>query len=543
MRSENVKKGVERAPHRALLKATGLVDEDLEKPLIAVVNSWNEIVPGHIHLRRLSEAAKNGIRSAGGTPIEFDTIGICDGIAMGHIGMKMSLPSRDLIADSIELMVQAHQFDGMVLISSCDKIVPGHLMAAARLDIPSIVITGGPMMPGIYKGENVDVISVFEAVGAYHKGNITLEELKELENSACPGPGSCAGCFTANTMACLTETLGLSLPGCGTAHAVQAKKIRIAEQSGIRIVDLIKKDITPRKILVKEAFENAIRVDLAIGGSTNTTLHLPAIAAEAGVKIELDDFDRLGRETPHLVDLRPGGPYFMWDMEKAGGVPALLKQLEPLLHLDVLNVSGVTLRELIKEYKVINPDIIRPLNNPYHKEGGIAVLKGSLAPEGAVVKQTAVNRESLVHKGPARVFNSEEEATEAINNERIKPNDIVIIRYEGIVGGPGMREMLSPTACLVGQGLDKEVSLITDGRFSGGTRGLCIGHVSPEAALGGPIALVEDGDEILIDIPNRKLDLLLSPEKLAERKRRWVKPKHELKGYLAKFAKYYSERV
>ena len=539
MRSDNIKRGVDRAPHRALLKASGLTDKELEKPLIAVVNSWNEIVPGHIHLKSLGEMVKKGISSAGGTPIEFNTIGICDGIAMGHKGMKMSLPSRDLIADSVELMVQAHQFDGMVLISSCDKIVPGHLIAAARLNIPSIVVTGGPMLPGLFKGEPVDVISVFEAVGAYQNNKMSLDEFKELEDSACPGPGSCAGCFTANTMACLTETLGMSLPGCGTAHAVQAKKLRISYESGLRIVSLVKENLKPSDILTREAFENAIRVDMAIGGSTNTTLHLPAIARELNIKIEIDEFDRLSRTTPHLVNLRPGGPYTMWDMEKAGGVPALLKQLKKLLHLNTVNVTGRRLGELIDGFKTVDEKIIRPIEKPYHKEGGIAILKGSLSPNGAVVKQTAVRPEKMVHEGPARVFDSEEEATEAINTARIKPGDVVVIRYEGVIGGPGMREMLAPTANLMGRGLDKDVSLITDGRFSGGTRGLCIGHVSPEAALGGPISLVENGDLIKIDIPNRRLDLQVDEKKLAERRKRWVKPEMKVEGYLKKYAEQY----
>ncbi|MHA1410686.1 MAG: dihydroxy-acid dehydratase, partial [Candidatus Odinarchaeia archaeon] len=397
-----------------------------------------------------------------------------------------------------------------------------------------------PMMPGKFRGKDVDVITVFEAVGEYKKGKITQEELKQLEDVACPGPGSCAGCFTANTMACITETLGLSLPGCGTAHAVQPKKMEIARESGEQILKLIEKNLTPSKILTKEAFENAIKVDLAIGGSTNTTLHLPAIAEEVGITIELDDFDRLGRKTPHLVNLRPGGPYTMWDMEKAGGVPALLKQMKSLLNLNTINVTGKTLGELIDNFKVIDEEIIRPLSNPYHKEGGVAVLKGTLAPQGAVLKQTAVNRDSLIHRGKARVFDSEEEATEAITGNKIRPNDIIVIRYEGIVGGPGMREMLSPTACLVGMGLDKEVSLITDGRFSGGTRGLAIGHTAPEAALGGPIALVETGDEILIDIPNRRLDLLVDKEVLENRRKKWKKPKLKVKGYLEKFAKFYA---
>ncbi|MHA1237677.1 MAG: dihydroxy-acid dehydratase [Candidatus Odinarchaeia archaeon] len=542
LRSDKVKKGVERAPHRALMKAVGLTDKEIDRPLIAVVNSWNEIVPGHIHLRSIADAVKAGIRMKGGTPIEFHTIGICDGIAMGHVGMRFSLPSRDLIADSIELMVQAHQFDGMVLISSCDKIVPGHLMAAARLNIPSIVVTGGPMLPGFLDGHDVDVIDVFEAVGEYEKGKITLEKLKLLENSACPGAGSCAGCFTANTMACITEALGLSLPGCASAHAVHAKKIRIAKESGMQIMELVERNITPSKILTMKAFENAIRVNVAIGGSTNTVLHVPAIARELDLEIKIDLFDEISRETPHLCDMRPGGPYTMWDLEKAGGIPGVLKQLEPLLNLDVMTVSGKLLRDLIKSYKVLDEEIIRPLNSPVHKEGAIAILKGNLAPNGCVIKQSAVNKDKLFHRGPAKVYNSEAEAINALKNNEVVAGDVVIIRYEGPKGGPGMPEMLAPTAMLVGMGLDKDVSLITDGRFSGGTRGLCIGHVSPEAADGGVIAVVENGDIITIDIPNRKIEVELSEDEIKKRLAKWKPPAPKFKkGYLKKFSQMYEE--
>jgi len=524
------------------MKAVGLTDKEIDRPLIAVVNSWNEIVPGHIHLRSIADAVKAGIRMKGGTPIEFHTIGICDGIAMGHVGMRFSLPSRDLIADSIELMVQAHQFDGMVLISSCDKIVPGHLMAAARLNIPSIVVTGGPMLPGFLDGHDVDVIDVFEAVGEYEKGKITLEKLKLLENSACPGAGSCAGCFTANTMACITEALGLSLPGCASAHAVHAKKIRIAKESGMQIMELVERNITPSKILTMKAFENAIRVNVAIGGSTNTVLHVPAIARELDLEIKIDLFDEISRETPHLCDMRPGGPYTMWDLEKAGGIPGVLKQLEPLLNLDVMTVSGKLLRDLIKSYKVLDEEIIRPLNSPVHKEGAIAILKGNLAPNGCVIKQSAVNKDKLFHRGPAKVYNSEAEAINALKNNEVVAGDVVIIRYEGPKGGPGMPEMLAPTAMLVGMGLDKDVSLITDGRFSGGTRGLCIGHVSPEAADGGVIAVVENGDIITIDIPNRKIEVELSEDEIKKRLAKWKPPAPKFKkGYLKKFSQMYEE--
>ncbi len=536
LRSETVMKGLDRAPNRALLHAVGLSGDDFEKPLVAVVNSWNEIVPGHIHLRQISEAVKSGIRAAGSVPLEFNTIGICDGIAMGHVGMKYSLPSRELIADSIELMVEAHRFDAMVLIPTCDKIVPGHLMAAARLDIPSIVVTGGPMLPGDYRGKPVDVITVFEAMGWYRAGKIDEKELAYIESVACPGPGSCAGLFTANTMACLTEALGISLPGCASTHAVDSAKVKIARESGKRIVGMIKEGLIPSQIMSKEAFENAIMVDMAIGGSTNTVLHLPAIALELDIKLPLELFDEISRKTPHICDLRPGGPYMMLDFHKAGGMPAILKRLEKMLHLDVLSCTGKTLKELVKNYEVEDEDIIRPVENPVHKEGGIAVLKGNLAPEGAVVKQIAIAPEIMEHEGPAKVYNSEEEAVKAIKNNEIERGDVAVIRYEGPKGGPGMREMLAPTALITGMGLSDSVALITDGRFSGGTRGPCIGHIMPEAAEKGPIAAIENGDIIKIDIPKRKLEIKLTETEIKKRLTKIKTPQRKLRknSYLKK---------
>ncbi len=540
MRSDNIKKGLERAPHRSLLKAVGLTDEEMSLPFIGVVNSWNEIIPGHIHLDKLAQAVKAGIRMAGGVPFEFNTIGICDGIAMGHTGMKNSLPSREIIADSIELMVEAHQFDGMVMIPTCDKIVPGHLMAAGRLDIPTIVVTGGPMMPGIVGDEPRDLISLFEAVGARQNGNISDRELKNLEDCSCCGAGSCAGLFTANTMACVTEALGLSLPGCGTAHAVDAKKVRIAKHSGMKILELVEKGITARSIVTEKSLENAIRIDMAIGGSTNTALHLPAIALEYGLTLPLLRFAQISRETPHLINLRPGGNRYLLDFERAGGVPAIQERLRSRLYMDTMTVTGKNIDENLKEYIIINPrankEIIASLDSPVHAEGGIAVLTGSLAPDGSVIKQTAVSQKMLKHSGPARVFESEEQAMAAIMAKKIKSGDCLVIRYEGPKGGPGMREMLSPTAAIAGMGLIDSVALITDGRFSGGTRGPCIGHVSPEAAQGGPIALVREGDTIEIDIPGGKLDLRISKEELEKRKRSWKSPAPKVtKGYLARY--------
>lgn len=528
MRSDVTKVGRERAPHRALFKATGLTDEEIGRPFIGVANSSNDFIPGHIHLDRIGEAVKAGIRLAGGIPFEFQTIGICDGIAMGHAGMRYSLPSRELIEDSIELMAEAHQLDGLVLIPTCDKIVPGHLMAAGRLDLPTIVVTGGPMLPGYACDRELDLINVFEE---WQNGG---ESLAALEEMACPGAGSCAGLFTANTMACITEALGLSLPGCATAHAVDARKMRIAKRSGMRIVELIKSDLSARKIVTKASIENAVRVDMAIGGSTNTVLHLPAIASEFGMDLDLSVFDRISRDTPHLVDLRPGGPHHMIDLDRAGGIPAVLSRLSSKLDLDCMTVTGKTLREEIAAFKPANPmafrDIIGTLKSPAHPEGGIAILSGSLAPEGAVVKQTAVSEKMMVHKGPAVVYNCEEDSMKGIVRGDVKAGDIVVIRYEGPKGGPGMRETLAPTSAIAGAGLSESVALITDGRFSGGTRGPCIGHVSPEAAVGGPIALVKSGDMILVDIPARRLELLVDKAEMEKRRREWVLPEPKIHG-------------
>ena len=539
MRSDIIKEGPERAPNRSLLKATGVTDSEMRKPFIAVVNSWNDIIPGHIHLNKLAEAVKAGIRNAGGVPFEFHTIGVCDGIAMGHEGMKYSLPSREVIEDTIELMVKAHQFDGIVLIPTCDKIVPGHLMAAGRLDIPAIVVTGGPMLPGYVDDKYTDLISVFEGVGAYSAGKLSELDLKRLENLSCGGAGSCAGMFTANTMACITEALGLSLPGCATAHAVDAKKVRIAKESGERIVEMVKENLTPRKIVSLKSFENAIMVDMAVGGSTNTTLHLPALAHEFGLNLPLEKFDELSRTTPHLISLRPGGPNFMLHFDRAGGVQAVMQRLSSKLYLDQLTVNGKTIGENLNELEIVNPklnkEIIATLEKPIHAEGGIAVLKGTLAPAGSVVKQAAVDPKMRIYTGPAKVYDCEEDAMESILAGNVKPGDIVVIRYEGPKGGPGMREMLAATAAIGGMGLLESVALITDGRFSGGTRGPCIGHVSPEASEGGPIALVKDGDMIEINIPERILNLKVSEEELKQRKASFVPPKKEVTGYLARY--------
>ncbi|OPY49620.1 MAG: dihydroxy-acid dehydratase [Methanosaeta sp. PtaU1.Bin060] len=535
MRSDITKVGAARAPHRALLKATGLCDEEISRPFIGIVNSFNEFIPGHIHLDRIAQAVKAGVRAAGGVPFEFQTIGVCDGIAMGHGGMRYSLPSRELIEDSIEIMAQAHQLDGLVMIPSCDKIVPGHLMAAGRLDLPTIVVTGGPMLPGFACDKDLDLINVFEG---WQAGG---EALAILEESACPGAGSCSGLFTANTMACLTEAMGLSLPGCATAHAVDAKKIRLAKQSGMKIMELVEKGITARKIVTTEAIDNAICVDMAIGGSTNTVLHIPAVASEFGIDLDLERFDRLSRETPHLVNLRPGGPYHILDLDRAGGIPAVMVRLGDRLNMEALTVTGKTLGDNLVRFKPANPDtnarVIATLEAPVHQEGGIAILRGSLAPEGAVVKQTAVSKAMLRHTGPAVIYDSEEESMAGIVGGGVKPGDVVVIRYEGPKGGPGMRETLAPTSAIAGAGLSESVALITDGRFSGGTRGPCIGHVSPEAAVGGPIALVEPGDMISIDIPSRKLDLLVDPAELERRRKAWKAPLSEAKGVLARYRK------
>ena len=534
-----MKKGLERAPHRSLFKALGLTDEEIERPMIGIANSANEVIPGHLHLHQLSDAVKAGVRMAGGTPLEFFTIGICDGIIMGHEGMKYSLSSRELIADSIESMAMAYPFDGLVLIPNCDKIIPGMMMAAARLDIPAILVSGGPMLAGEFQGREIDLITVFESVGKVKIGEMTEKDLREVEGCACPGVGSCAGMFTANSMNCLAEVLGLALPYNGTIPAVFAERIRLGKKSGIQIMDLIQKKLTPSKILTEKAFENAITVDMAFGGSTNTSLHLPAIAREAGVKLSLQTFNRISEKTPHLCNMSPGGPYHIQDLHQAGGIPALMNELSRggLIYRDPLTVTRKSIGENLKGKKVLNPEVIRPMERPYHPTGGLAVLFGNLAPEGAVVKQSAVDEAMLKHRGPARVFDSEEGAIKIILDRKVKKGEVVVIRYEGPKGGPGMREMLAPTSAIVGVGRDRDVALLTDGRFSGGSRGAAIGHISPEAAEGGPIAVVRNGDQIEIDIPGKKLNLLISDEELKERLSRWKPPKKELKGYLKRYAR------
>jgi dihydroxy-acid dehydratase len=539
MRSDSMKKGLERAPHRSLFKALGLTDKEIEQPMIGIANSANEVIPGHLHLHQISDAVKAGIRMAGGTPLEFFTIGVCDGIVMGHEGMKYSLSSRELIADSIESMAKAYPFDGLVLIPNCDKIVPGMLMAAARLDIPAIIISGGPMLTGKFQGEAFDVIKVFECVGKVKIGEMTLDDLKEVEGCACPGVGSCAGMFTANSMNCLSEVLGLALPYNGTIPAVFAERIRLAKETGIQIMDLVKRDLWPSKILTKKAFENAITVDMAFGGSTNTTLHLPAIAREAGIKLSLQTFNEISEKTPHLCNMAPGGPHRLQDLHQAGGIPALMKELSRggLIHQDTLTITGKSMGENLKGKKIHNLEVIRPIEKPYHATGGLAVLFGNLAPEGAVVKQSALDDAMLKHRGPARVFDSEEKAIKVILDGKIKKGEVIVIRYEGPKGGPGMREMLAPTSAIVGIGRDRDVALLTDGRFSGGSRGAAIGHISPEAAEGGPIAVVRDGDTIEIDIPKKKLNLLISNKELKKRLLLWKPPKRKLKGYLKRYAR------
>ncbi len=527
-----VTEGPERAPQRSLFKAAGLDDEDLSKPLIGIANSWNEIVPGHVHLDRVAEAVKQGVREAGGTPLEFNTIAICDGIAMGHEGMKAPLPSRELIAGSVELMAKAHAFDALVLVTACDKITPGMLMAAARLNIPAVLVNGGCMLPGTVDGKEMALSHVFEAVGQYKAGKIGEEELRRIESMAVPGPGSCAGLYTANTMAIAAEALGMALPWTSTIPAVSAERIRAGRAAGRAVMDLLRKGIKPRDLMTRKAFENAIRVDVALGGSTNAVLHLMAIAKEAGVDLPLELFDEISKETPHITNLNPAGPHYVRDLHYAGGVPAVFKELAELMHLDQLTSAGETWAEIVKRAEVRDRDVIRPKSNPYHEQGGLAILWGSLAPRGAVIKQTAVDPEMLVFKGRAKPFDSEEEAVQAIFDGKIAEGDVVVIRYEGPKGGPGMREMLTATATIMGMGL-KRVALITDGRFSGATRGPAIGHVSPEAAEGGPIALVEEGDEILIDVPNRRLDLLVDEDELEERRKRWTPPPPKESGFLA----------
>jgi dihydroxy-acid dehydratase len=537
MKSNIIKKGIERLPHRALLYATGIPETEMEKPFIGVATSFTDIIPGHIGMRDLERFIEKGIHTGGGYPFFFGIPGICDGIAMGHSGMHYSLPSRELIADMIETVAEAHQFDGLVLLTNCDKITPGMLMAAARVNVPSIVVTAGPMYSGHLRGKRLSLVNdAFEAIGKYKKGLLKATDLKDLEMCACPGAGSCQGMYTANTMACVTESLGMSLPGCATSLAVSAKKRRIAFHSGSRVVELVKKNITPKKIMNLNAFKNAITVDLALGGSTNTALHIPAIAHEAGVPVTLELFDEISRRTPHIANMLPGGSHYLEDLEFAGGIPAVLKRLRSSLK-NVNTVSGKKIYQIADEAEISDAEVIRPLERAYRKEGGIAVLRGNLAPDGAVVKQTAVSKEMLKFRGRARVFDSEEETMKAVLAGKVKPGDVLIVRYEGPKGGPGMREMLSPTAAIAGMGLSESVALITDGRFSGGTRGPCIGHVSPEAMEGGPIAIVKDGDMIDIDIVKRKLDLLVSEKEI---KRRFstlkpIKPKIN-KGWLARYA-------
>ncbi len=540
MRSDAMKRGPERAPHRSLFKAMGYTDDEIARPLIGVANSYNEIIPGHVHLQEIVKAVKAGIAYGGGTPVEFGVIGVCDGIAMNHAGMKYSLASRELIADSVEVMVTAHPFDGLVLVTNCDKITPGMLMAALRLNIPSIVVSGGPMMTGRSGDRKTDLITVFEAVGKVKAGTMSQGELARLEDAACPGCGSCAGMFTANTMNCMTEALGLGLPGNGTIPAVDARRKRLAKTAGRMITDLVKNNIRPRDIATLDAFRNAIAVDMALGGSTNTVLHLPAIAREAQLDFSLDLFDELSAATPNLCSISPAGPYHLEDLDAAGGVPAVMAVLSraQLIRSGSMTVTGKTVGENIAGVGCADAEVIRPLDRPYHEEGGIAILRGNLAPDGAVVKQAAVDPQMLTNRGAARVFDSEEDAVESIMGKRIKPGDIVVIRYEGPKGGPGMREMLTPTSVIAGMDLDKEVALITDGRFSGGTRGAAIGHVSPEAMEGGPIALARNGDVIAIDIPAKKLTLGVSDEELNRRRRDWKAPEPRIKeGYLSRYAK------
>ena len=538
MRSGKIKKGLERVPHRALLYATGIPKTEMNKPFIGVATSFTDIIPGHIGMRDLERFIEKGVHTGGGYPFFFGVPGICDGIAMGHSGMHYSLPSRELIADMVETVAQAHQLDGLVLLTNCDKITPGMLMAAARINIPSIVITAGPMLSGHYKNRRLNLTSdTFEAVGRYKKGLIKDEELQALEMCACPGAGSCQGMYTANTMACVTEALGMSLPKCATELAVSANKRRIAFESGRRVVELVRKNITPRKIMVKKAFENAIMVDLALGGSTNTALHIPAIAHEAGIDLPLEIFDAISRKTPHIANMIPGGPHYMEDLDHAGGIPAVMKRLRKDLR-DNVTVSGKRVFEIADSAIIFDEDVIRPLKRAYHREGGIAILRGNLAPDGAVVKQTAVSEKMMRFEGTARVYNSEDAGMKAILRGEIRPGDVVVIRYEGPKGGPGMREMLSPTATIAGMGLSESVALITDGRFSGGTRGPCIGHVSPEAMEGGPIAVIRDGDRIRIDITRRKVELLVADDEIKRRLSQWKPPKGKItKGYLSRYAR------
>lgn len=539
MRSD-IKKGIEGAPKRALMYGMGLTKEEIERPLIGIVNAQNEVIPGHLHLDEIAEAAKNGVRMSGGLPLEFPAIGVCDGIAMGHVGMNYSLASRELIADSIEAMAMAHGFDALVLIPNCDKIVPGMLMAAARLNIPSIVVSGGPMLPGKKNGKVYDFNSAMEGVGACKDGTVSEEELEALAMNSCPGCGSCSGLFTANSMNCLTEALGMGIPYNGTATSHSGERKRIAKYAGMYVMELLKNDIKPRDILTIDAFKNAIAVDMAMAGSTNTVLHLPAIAYESGIELNLNFFDEISEKTPCLTKLSPSGKHHIEDLHMAGGIPAIMNELSKIngINLDCKTVTGKTIGENIRNCEIENEEVIHTLKNPYSNQGGLAILKGNLALNGAVVKKSAVAEEMLVHEGPARVFNSEEEAVNAIFGKKINKGDVIVIRYEGPKGGPGMKEMLSPTSAVAGMGLDKHVALLTDGRFSGATRGASIGHISPEAMEGGLIGLVEEGDIISINIPDKKLELKVDEVEIENRKLKFKPLEPKIKhGYLSRYAK------
>jgi len=542
MKSHLIKKGVERAPHRSLFKAMGYTDAEIQRPLIGIANSVNAIIPGHVHLDKIVEAVKAGIYMGGGTPIEFGVIGVCDGIAMNHEGMKYSLASRELIADSIEVMATAHAFDALVLVPNCDKIVPGMLMAAARLDLPAIVVSGGPMLAGKHpeKADPIDLITVFESVGAVLSGEMTEKQLSRIEDAACPTCGSCAGMFTANSMNCLTEAVGMGLPGNGTIPAVMSARIRLAKEAGMQIIRLLENNIRPSDIMTDKAFKNALAVDMALGCSTNTVLHLPAMAREANVTIDLDLINEISKATPHLCSLSPAGQHHLEDLNRAGGVTAVMKELSGagLIHTDCLTVTGKTMEENLNTVRNLDDTVIRSTDNPYHHEGGLAILFGNLAPEGCVVKQSAVLNEMLRHEGPARVFDSEEDASQAIMGGKIKKGDVIVIRYEGPRGCPGMREMLTPTSAIAGMKLDAHVALLTDGRFSGGTRGAAIGHISPEAMQKGPIAIVEEGDRIAIDIPAKTITLKVPDSDIEERFLKWSSPEPKIThGYIARYAR------
>ena len=539
MNSDHVKKGMQQAPHRSLFNALGYTKEEMERPLVGIVSSYNEIVPGHMNLDKITQAVKMGVAMAGGTPVVFPAIAVCDGIAMGHTGMKYSLVTRELIADSTECMAKAHQFDALVMIPNCDKNVPGLLMAAARINVPTVFVSGGPMLAGHVKGQKRSLSSMFEAVGAQAAGNITLDELKEFEQNVCPTCGSCSGMYTANSMNCLTEALGMGLKGNGTIPAVYSERIKLAKHAGMKVMELLEKDIKPRDIMTKDAILNALTVDMALGCSTNSMLHLPAIAHEAGVELNMDIANEISAKTPNLCHLAPAGPTYMEDLNEAGGVYAVMNELSKkgLLYEDQITVTGKTVGENIKDVRNLNPEVIRPIDNPYMAQGGIAVLKGNIAPDTGIVKQSAVVPEMMVHEGPARVFDCEEDAIKAIKGGDIVPGDVVVIRYEGPKGGPGMREMLNPTSAIAGMGLGDSVALITDGRFSGASRGASIGHVSPEAAVGGPIALIEEGDIIKIDIPNNSLNVDVTDEELAKRKEKWQPREPKITdGYLRRYA-------